>query len=113
MSAIKGITAALATPDFKRLDTLSKIAAFDSVCGVAFNTASSEEDWSDVYDEVFSGNIGKAAETIRTETGLVAPEYYDPDTSYREDALAWAAPTRESFQSYADGHRRAQALLAE
>lgn len=111
MSAIKGITSALATPDFKRLDTISKIAAFDSVCGVAFNTADGDEDWSTIYDEVFSGSIGKAAEIIFDETGMDAPEYHDPDTTYREDSLAWASPVRECFQSYVDGQRRIQQVL--
>ena len=111
MSAIKGITSALATPDFKRLDTISKIAAFDSVCSVAFNMAGNDEDWSAVYDEVFGGSIGKAAETILVETGLRPPEYHDPDTTYREDVLAWATPIRESFQSYVDGQRKIQEIL--
>ena len=111
MSTIKGITSALATPDFKRLDTISKIAAFDSVCGIAFNTAGNDDDWSAVYDEVFGGDIGKAAETILVETGLRPPEYDDPDTSYREDVLAWAAPIRECFQSYVEGHRKIHEIL--
>ena len=111
MSAIKGITSALATPDFKRLDTISKIAAFDSVCGVAFNMAGNDEDWSAVYDEVFGGNIGKAAETILVETGLRPPEYDDPDTTYREDVLAWAGPIRKIFQSCMDGQRKIQKIL--
>lgn len=111
MSAIKGITSALATPDFRRLDTISKIAAFDSVCGVAFNMAGTDEEWSEVYDEVFGGNIGQAAEIILDETGMKAPEYYDPDTTYREDALAWATPIRECFQAYGDGQRRISEVL--
>lgn len=111
MSEIKGITSALATPDFKRLDTMDKIAAFDSVCGIAFNMAENDEHWSDIYDEVFGGNIGKAAEVIFVETGMRPAKYDDPDTTYREDALAWAKSVREQFQSYLEGNLKIQEIL--
>jgi len=111
MSVIKGLTSVLATPDFRRLDTIAKITAFDSLCEVTFIMASTGDDWIEIYDEIFGGSIGKAAETILEEAGLRAPEYCDPDTTYREDALAWATTIRGCFQAYADGQGKIQEIL--
>ena len=111
MSVIKGYVSALDTADYRRLDTLQKIQAFDNVVGIVLNTATTEEEWNAVYDEVFGGKIGDAAKAILTETGMAQPDYYDPDTTYREDVLAWAGPMREAMQQYAEGRRKIMAMM--
>ena len=112
MSQIKGYASALNTPDYRRLSIDRKIDAFENVFGIILNMASTDEDWNEVYDEVFGGIIGETAKEIFSETNMEQPSYYDPDTTYKEDVMAWAEPVRKAFAEYAEGRRKIAALIA-
>lgn len=57
---------------------------FVELARLAAKVAESDADWKTKYQTIFSDEISKTMFT----TGL-APDYYDPDTSYKEDVLAF------------------------
>lgn len=50
------------------------------------------EPWSDVYDTIFSDDISKKA------LGIVSFDWYDPDTTYYEDVMAFMSAFDEECE---------------
>lgn len=62
-----------------------------------------EEDWQLIFNAIFSmDNPDRLTNRTRKAlevAGLSFPDYYDPDTTYQEDATAWIAAFRDKLES--------------
>lgn len=54
-------------------------------------------DWEIKYDLIFSKNVSRRIFTLLSELNIRL-DYYDPDTSYEEDALAFANALNEKIE---------------
>lgn len=54
-------------------------------------------DWEIKYDLIFSKNVSRRIFTLLSELNIRF-DYYDPDTSYEEDALAFANALNEKVE---------------
>jgi hypothetical protein len=67
---------------FEQLEAIN--ARAQEIVGVAQKTG----DWETAYDLIFSNVIINAARVLIKDLNL-SFEYYDPDTSYRDDVMAY------------------------
>ena len=74
---------------------ISKYRRFIKITERAEALVEAVSDWEVVYDVVFSDTINGAIIAM----GL-SPSYYDPDTTYEEDARAYVSALRTNADRY-------------
>lgn len=90
------------------LKKLRKIEAFLDrlMAAVRMDDVSDREhDWELIYDKIFSrepDDIKMRTQRALEIAGFSFPDYYDPDTSYEEDARAWIDAFREKRRQIED-----------
>ncbi len=67
----------------------SLLSAARADCAVSDGEHEEDVIWHTVYDAVFSESVSRRVFTLISKLSLRF-EYYDPDTTYREDVMAFA-----------------------
>ncbi len=88
----------------RRLRSLTELAALsvtvDAMAEAAGPVGGDGEsaDWSIVFKAVFGGRVAAEQRRLFDELDLAMPDYYDPDGSEGEDAMAWITAYRSVAQ---------------
>ena len=75
------------------MTTQERIQKFVALAKDATRIANSAATWEEKYDIVFSEHLSREANS------LFSFDYYDPDTSYEEDVMAYVRALQEKADS--------------
>lgn len=80
--------------EIRRRKLLAELGTISQYATSLKDAAQSETDWEKVFDEVFSDAVSKRVAQIARDLNI-SFDYYDPDTSYKEDATAFIDALRD------------------
>lgn len=97
VSTIRAILCGVGDSTPERIRHLADLARLDETVDQIVEVATAhpnDEAWETVFDAVFGGEIDVRCNSVMSALGLEIPDYYDPDTTYKDDAMAWITAFR-------------------